>query len=413
MSVELRDYQIDIANRAAGILLAHGIVYLAMEVRTGKTLTALQTASNVNASQVLFVTKKKAISSIDKDCCDMAPAFGMVIVNFEQLHKIQPGFDLVIIDEAHSIGAFPKPSQRAEELKRICSNDCRVIYLSGTPTPESYSQFYHQFYITKQSPWNYLPNFYKWAKEYVTVQKLFVYGRELNDYSNADEVKVKADINELVIHYSQQDAGFEQVVEDEVLLVPCPGNVAAAVELLKRDRVFTTKAGHEILGDTAVKLMSKCHQIFSGSVIAEDGQQVAFNDFKARFIKQHFAGKKIAIFYKFQAEATHLVNVFGKDAIAETPEEFNQSSHLVYISQIQSGREGINLSTADALVMYNIDYSALSYWQARARLQSKDRADAAKVYWIMTNGGIEEKIYEAVQGKKDYTLKYFKKDFAV
>lgn len=411
--MELRQYQVDIANRAAAILAAHGIVYLAMEVRTGKTFTALQTAINVGAKEVLFVTKKKAISSIDKDCCEMNPPFNMAIVNFEQLHKAVIGFDTVIIDEAHSIGAFPKPSLRAEELKRICSNNCRIIYLSGTPTPESYSQFYHQFYITQQSPWNYCTNFYKWAKDYVTVEKLFVYGRELNDYSNADEAKVKADISDLIIHYSQQDAGFEQIVEDEVLIVQCPGNVMAAVELLKKDRVFTTKSGHEILADTAVKLMSKCHQIFSGTVIAEDGSQLPFNDFKAKFIKQHFDGKKIAIFYKFQAERTMLKNVFD-ERIVETPDEFNAGGNsIVFISQIQSGREGINLSTADALIMYNIDYSALSYWQARARLQSKDRIDAAKVYWVMTNGGIEQKIYEAVQGKKDYTLKYFKKDFII
>jgi hypothetical protein len=41
--------------------------------------------------------------------------------------------------------------------------------------------------------------------------------------------------------------------------------------------------------------------------------------------------------------------------------------------QIVAGREGVNLSTADALVFYNIDFSATSYWQARARLQTKDR----------------------------------------
>ena len=61
--------------------------------------------------------------------------------------------------------------------------------------------------------------------------------------------------------------------------------------------------------------------------------------------------------------------------------------------------------------MFNIDYSAVSYFQARARLQTKERKEAAKVYWLFAVGGIEEKIYKAVANKKDYTLSYFRRDF--
>jgi hypothetical protein len=411
--ITLRDYQIEISNRAASILAAHGLVYLAMEVRTGKTLTALQTAVNAKAKQVLFVTKKKAISSIDKDFELLSPAFNLCLTNFEQLHKIQPGFDLVIVDEAHGLGAFPKTSNRVDELKRICANNCKIIFLSGTPSPESYSQFYHQFFITEQSPWNNYTNFYKWAKDYVTVKPLYVYNRELKDYSTANEEKIRQDIEPYFISYSQEQAGFTEFVEDCTIEIPAPEVVTKTAALIKRDRVFTTKSGHEVLADTAVKLMSKMHQIFSGSVIAENGDMLPFSPFKAEFIKQRFAGQKIAIFYKFQAEKVHLINTFGIRCITEKPDEFNQSNDLVFISQIQSGREGINLSSADALVMYNIDFSAISYWQARARLQSKERAKDAKVYWIIADGGIEKKIYETVQGKKDYTLRHFNKDFKI
>jgi hypothetical protein len=73
----------------------------------------------------------------------------------------------------------------------------------------------------------------------------------------------------------------------------------------------------------------------------------------------------------------------------------------------------VNLSTADALVMMNIDFSALSYWQARARLQDKNRTKEAIVYWVFSEGGIEQKIYERVLNKRDYTLEHFKRDFKV
>jgi len=35
------------------------------------------------------------------------------------------------------------------------------------------------------------------------------------------------------------------------------------------------------------------------------------------------------------------------------------------------------------------------------------------IFWIFSKGGIEEKIYKSVQGKKDYTLSTFKKDYGI
>ena len=75
-----------------------------------------------------------------------------------------------------------------------------------------------------------------------------------------------------------------------------------------------------------------------------------------------------------------------------------------------SGREGISLREADALVYYNIDFSATSYWQSRDRMTTKDRR-TSKVYWLFSERGIEKDIYKAVSNKKDYTLKHFKRFF--
>ena len=58
--MKLRQYQIDLSERGADVLAELGIVYFAMEVRTGKTLTALNTAKLFGASSVLFLTKKKS-----------------------------------------------------------------------------------------------------------------------------------------------------------------------------------------------------------------------------------------------------------------------------------------------------------------------------------------------------------------
>ena len=114
-SFSFREYQLDIIKRGTEILFSNGFLYLAMEVRTGKTLTSLGIAERIGAKTVLFITKKKAIGSIEDDYEDLSPQFKMTVINYESLHKVDhsAGWDLVVLDEAHSLGAFPKPNQRA------------------------------------------------------------------------------------------------------------------------------------------------------------------------------------------------------------------------------------------------------------------------------------------------------------
>lgn len=415
--MKLHDYQEDIAARGYKILAEHKILYLSMEVRCGKTLTALSAADRYRAKRVLFVTKKKAISSIDNDDDDakgdyqkLQPGFEMVTTNYEQLHNLIGEFDFIIIDEAHSIGQFPKPAERTKLLKQICEGK-PIIYLSGTPTPESYSQLFHQLWVSSFSPFKAYSNFYRWANDYVNVKKKYYYNREIKDYSQADKSKIDLATNHLFISFTQSEAGFEQSVQEEIVTVQMAESTYLLADYLRKHRVYVGRGGEEVLADTEVKLLNKMHQVFSGTIIYEDKNSRVFDFTKARYIHKHFAGQKIGVFYKFREERAMLMATYGADRITEDPMEFNSCDDKVFISQFQSGREGINLMTADCLIGLNIDFSAVTYWQFRARMQDKNRTKEAKLYWIFAQGGIESKIYERVLEKKDYTLSHFKKDF--
>lgn len=413
--MQLRPYQIEIANAALDRLNRYKIAYLSMQVRTGKTLTALETAKLYGAKFILFVTKKKAISSIQDDCQHYASDFDCIIINYEQLHRFESKVDLVIIDEAHSLGQFPKPAERTQMLKKICEFK-PIIYLSGTPSPESYSQIYHQLYVSSYSPFI-EPNFYKWAKAgYVSISHKYLYNRAVNDYSNANELLITAKIAHLFLSYTQEEAGFTQLVEEMIENVEMSDKTKNIIRILKRDKVITGRDGHVIEGDTAVKLLNKIHQLCSGTCIYDNSPDMVdgalMDETKANYIFDKFRGKKMAIFHKFRAEKLQLQITAQKNGcrITDSPDEFNNSdASIIFVSQFVSGREGVNLSKADLLICYNIDFSAVTYFQVRARLQTKDRTDPAKVHWLFMNGGIEHDIYEQVSNKKNYTLSYFKK----
>lgn len=407
--IEFRDYQKDIIAKGYQILREKKMLYLAMEVRTGKTLTSMGIADTLACGyNVLFITKKKAISSIQSDYELLNPSFKLTVINYESLHKVSSdGWHTIIVDEAHSLGAFPKPSSRAKAVKQLMIvNNPYVIFLSGTPTPESYSQMYHQVYGVPNNPFSKYKSFYKFAKEYVNVTQKKINGFNINDYSDGRK-EIPEAMKPYTISYTQEQAGFESSIEEEILYVDMLDTTYSMCKMLKKNLVLEGQ-DEVILADTGVKLMSKLHQMYSGTVKFESGNSMVIDHSKAKFIKWKFDKERVGIFYKFKAELDAIKEVFGKD-VCTTLEDFDSGKAKHIALQIVSGREGISLRNADFIVFYNIDFSATSYWQARDRMTTKDRKHN-KIYWLFSRKGIESKIYKAVSNKKDYTLSHFRSD---
>jgi len=410
---ELRDYQLNGATLGVDILNKYGILYMAWGVRTGKTCTSLKVCHLFGAKNVLFLTKKKAISSVQSDYDEFGfdKLFNIVICNNESMHKLPLiiDYDVVVMDESHRHGSFPKPSSGAKLFKKMFG-DKPIIMLSGTPTPESFSQMYHQMWVSYRSPWSRYQNFYKWANDYVSVRVKRIGAFGHNDYSHGLEDKIMNDVSKLMITYTQEQAGFKSVITESVLYVKMKPMIYTMVDRLQKDLVIQGKED-VILADTAAKLMQKLHQLYSGTVKFESGRSMVIDTTKADFIKSHFANSKIGIFYVFKEELNALRQVFGDDNLTTDLDEFNNTDKNIAL-QVVSGREGISLKNADFLVFYNIQHSAVSYWQARDRLTTMHRPDN-QVFWIFSEGGIEDKIYKVVKAKKRYTTNIFKKDYGI
>ncbi|MAO23190.1 MAG: hypothetical protein CMJ25_20750 [Phycisphaerae bacterium] len=405
---KFRDYQKSIVRQGSKLLKNHNLLYLAMEVRTGKTFTSLGICNKINSNNVLFITKKKAISSIEDDFKTLKPDFKITVINYESLHKISTDqhFDVLILDEAHSIGAYPKKNKRCLQIQSlILIHDPKVILLSGTPTPESFSQMYHQVCSIPGNPFSSYKNFYQFCKHHVDVKQRRINGLFMNDYSRGRDSILK-EMKPYTISFTQKEAGFVVDTDEEILLVELEDSTKEMIKTLSKDRIL--KGSEEVvLADTPVKLMTKTHQLCSGTVKFESGNSQVVDYSKANFIHKKFGNKKVGIFYKFKEELNALKKVY-KDDLCVDLETFNSTNKTIAL-QIVSGREGISLRQAEALIYYNIDFSATSYWQSRDRMTTKERL-YNKIYWIFSKGGIESDIYEAVLNKKDYTLNHFKRD---
>src|SRR5699024_8074482 len=158
--------------------------------------------------------------------------------------------------------------------------------------------------------------------------------------------------------------------------------------------------------DTPASLASKCHQIYSGSVIIEQDEerkQVILSDFKAMEIYNYFKGKKIAIMYFFKAEWDIIKQVYGYN-VTDDVQEFKETNKSIALQQ--NTTEGINLSEADAIVYFNIGFSGKNYLQSKQRMTFKGRKES-DIYYIIERGGVIEKVLKSVKVKESNNYYYF------
>lgn len=404
--MKLYDYQIENAEKGVKILRVKKLVYLHFEVRTGKTVTSLEIAKQYKAKKVLFVTKLKAISSIlgDYENFNYNTEFDILAVNYESLHKIDFIPDLVILDEAHTLGAFPKPSQRTKLIKQKFSR-LPMILLSGTPAVESSAQWYHQLWVSVFSPFGHV-NFYKWAKDYVNVKQRHLGYGVVNDYTDGKTDLINKSIKDYVLTYTQKQAGFVSKVDKNIIECDLDPIITNLSNKLKKDSIIVGKTS-TLTADSGVKLLNKLHQFSGGTVILDNDESIILDLTKANFIKDNFH-EKIAIFYYFKQELKVLQEVYGNELTTDL-DEFNNTNKVIALQQY-SGAEGISLRNATKLIFYNWGMSGVKFIQAIDRMTTKDRL-TNDVYFICGKGTISKDVLKRVLNKENYGIKQFKEDY--
>ena len=407
--MKLRTYQEEAKWKIVRRLNRFRLCYLNGETRSGKSLTVLFSAEEFGAKKVIFITKKKAISSIYSDFKKAKLTYKLIVINYESVHKIEDkDFDFLIIDEIHNCGAYPKPSKRTKEIKKRFGH-LPVIMLTGTPAIESYSQYYHQFWISDFSPFKQYKNFYRWADVFVNKEIKRIGTHQITDYSGAKIKEIDAIIRPYTVIMTKPEDEFTEANKN-ILRIDTPKKIQTLCKRLMRDRAIEGKTGY-IMAETPAKLQSKVHQMYNGTVIIEKGidetEAIILDDYKVRFIAERFKDKKIAIFYYYKAELEMLLNFFG-DNITTDLDEFNNTDKNLALQQRTA--EGMNVSKADCLVYLSFGFSGKEFVQSLDRLTIRERKDN-NVYFIFESGGITEKIYNRVSKKEDFNSRQFLKDF--
>lgn len=403
------------AIEAADILSRLNIVYLIMEMRTQKTPTALMTCQLLHFKDILIVTKKKAIKGVEFWCDYLdikADRMNATVINYESLHKLTTtAFDVIILDEAHTLGTItPRNTnkknsfQLLKNVENLCVNK-PIIYLSGTPHPESPTQLFSQFNISSWSPFS-EKKFMDFVKTYVDVKQKMINGYKINDYTKAKTELIYEKIEPYLVKMTLEEAGAIQFKHiEQTINVELPDVVKQMIKKLLNDKIIKVN-GRFIVCETAASEKSKVLQICSGTVLDEERNAVILHHSKIDVIKLRYKEERIGIFYNFRAERDELLKYF-KDEITENNDDFQSGKKRIYITQITSGAEGVDLSTADRLVYYNLCHSGKAFMQSKARHSSLKREKPLLIDYLFSDVGAEQDVMKSLQKKENYTTLLF------
>ena len=386
------DYQVSLAKAGYDVLKEHMIVYLAMEERTGKTLTSILIAEQAAVETVLVITKKKAIKGWEETLAAFDHTKSYTVTNYHQACKVTDDYDLIILDESHNyISTYPKPGKLWKDVKKLTART-PLIYISATPYAQGPQQLFSQFALSSWSPWLKHKNFYKWFQVYGKPYTLEINGINIPQYDRVHTDLILGVVEHLFITNTRKELGFEHEPEDELHYVELSGDTKWVYNELLEHNLVELNAGM-LVCDTNPKLRTSLHQLEGGTIKIEGQGHILANNEKVDKIMELFGDDpSLVIMYNYIAEAEKLAKHFKKAKIL----------------QATSFAEGVDLHEYDNLVIYSQDFSTARHTQRRARQCNKKRNKPITVHYLLVKKAISDQVYKTVSlNKKNFVDSVF------
>lgn len=398
----LRDYQ----EHAVREALKHQGFLLAAEMRTGKTLIAIEIVRRYAPQSLLIVCPKIAINAVWKPAIeslgDLVPE--VYVENYEAIstrsmrrwwQRRPPEF--IIADESHMI---KNPSSlRSRALRGIARRGATYcLALTGTPLEGGIEDAWAQFDLIDPSV------FGSWAD---FKERYIIYGgykqHEIIGYRNRDEFTSK--FNSRMFRVLLEEVKEEPTKIRKVRIrFPLGKESRRIYDGMLNDFVVNLNSG-PIVAPRVITQVMKLHQITGGHI--KDG-----------FGIDHFVGNEkigalrellkrlsppMVIFVRFLWELEVIARLV-QDVMCWTVTKVSGDNPFtgfdtdVLVIQIRSGL-AIDLSRAETAIFYSFDHSYLTYEQSLFRIRSYT-SNRVSYYFLLAENTIDEDIYEAIQGKR-------------
>lgn len=282
-----------------------------------------------------------------------------------------------------------------------------VILLSGTPCGGKYELLWSQMHLLG---WNISKSMY-WG-QYVRSHYEDVSGFPLkivDGYKNVDRLKRKMREHGCLFLKTEEVMDLPEQVFQKVYVPVTP-----AYKKFMRDRIITV-GDKELVGDTTLTKLLYARML-CGTYNPE--KLSAFQD----LIES--TDDRVIVFYNFTAELdamqSVLIDMYGEPETArrcsivsgehKALKSYETYSDSITFVQYQAGSMGLNLQKACRIIYFTPPLSSELFEQSKKRIHRIGQKSTCFYYNLICRGSVEERIYEVLRQRKDYTEALFEFD---
>ncbi len=313
-------------------------------------------------------------------------------------------WDMIIMDEVHRIKAPGSKVSRFAHSLTWRNPNAVLLGLSGTPFPNGPMDAYGVFRFIDDSLFG--TRFVDFRERYAVMGGF--QGYEVKGYQNMDEFDQKIASRTIKIESNVVD--FPGVIDQDVpILLPAKARKAYA-QMEREFYLWLHEQDKNAIAVNAAAKIMKLQQITSGFVRSIDLIDVPLHTEKLGALEDIIDGtdEPIVIFCRFVFEISMIREMLEKRNIPiVSHEDFVAGKSRVFMAQIQSHSEGIDLTRCGdrqcrRAVYYSIGYvSPALYLQSRARIHRPGQKQTVIYHHLIATNTIDEKVYECFDRKAD------------
>lgn len=333
-----------------------------------------------------------------QDVCRDAEA--VMVVNYDLIWRrpqLMELDDLALMFDESSL-LQNATSKRTKAAMKLAGEADTLVLLSGTPVDGKYERLWTQL---RMLGWDIDEKLF-W-RQYVESETTMREGFPIT--------KVTGYKNEERLVRKMKGLGCDFLKTDDVIDLPDQRFIRVDVPMSEHYRKFAktnviTAFGREFVGDTVF-----------GDLTAKRQLAAAYSRAKLEAFGDLLDGtsKRLVVFYNFDVELEGLTAELEKrcrrygalNGKAHDLSPFFDTDDGVALIQYQSGAMGVNLQQADTCVYFSPPLASSLFEQSKKRIHRVGQDKPCTYYELVSKGTVEDKIYDTLAMRRDYTEKLF------
>ena len=328
-------------------------------------------------------------------------------------------YDLIIVDESSAYK--DQKTSRFRALRDFATEETssKIIMLSGTPNPTSYTNLWPQYKILDggQRLFNtykrYIKTFFFFAGDryYLKSRAVLPLGHPRQNenalWGLRAEDLIKELVKDITMSLTSIPSSNVELIEQTLTFEL---NKSAQSELINIINEYEEKEQKDENGGLSIAnkavFVLKCHQVCNGAVYHDNKKYSVIHNDKLNLLEDLLESIKesdndnVMLMYQFEHDKARILKHFGEKYGIElfndrkgSIERWNNKEISVMLCHPKTMAHGLNLQEGGhTVIWFGLPFSLELYLQSNARLARPGQSETVRIYRLASNSDVDQEI---------------------